>query len=404
MGNEPEPPSKVRGYAALTTMTTTLLHTADWHLGKTFHALSDDPDTQGRLRQERFAAVERIGTAARACNAAAVLVAGDVFHTNEVEDKWIVEALRAIGSIAKPVLAIPGNHDHAGGGSVWERRSFVQNQPKLAPNLTLVHDGLTKVTVGDVDVIARPVRQRFDRIALADLAAAESEPGRARIGLVHAATLSFDQDGGGRSLDLLGGEAAKLDYLALGDFHRQQQVEGMPCLAWYAGTPEPDGFPSHHQDGTREGSCLRIDVDGPGAVRVMPLPLPGGMIWLRRVQALLDGAAVAELMVQLHTQATARARALVCELDVTGSALSFADYARMQEALADLSPLLLALQVRGEIARQPDAAELHALASLPGIAGTAARRLHERAKGPSADLAQAALAQLFAHTRAGGVA
>jgi hypothetical protein len=387
-------------------MTTTLLHTADWHLGKTFHALADDPDTQGRLRQERFVAVDRIGAAARACKAAAVLVAGDVFHSNEVEDKWIVEALRAIGGIGAPVLAIPGNHDHAGAGSVWERRAFTQNQPKLAPNLTLVRDALTKLPVGDVDVIAQPVRQRFDQIALADLAAAPSESGRARIGLVHAATLSFDEDGAGRALQPLGGEAAKLDYLALGDFHRQQQVAGLPCLAWYAGTPEPDGFPSHHQDGAREGGCLRVDVDGPGAVRVTPLPLPGGMLWLRRVQALRDGAAVAELMAQLHAQAAARARGVVCQLDVAGSALAFADHARLQDALADLRPLLLALQVRGEIALQPDAAELHALAGLPGIAGTAARRLHERAAagGPEATLAQAALAQLFAHTRAGGAA
>lgn len=389
-----------------TTMTTTLLHTADWHLGKTFHSLSEDTDTQARLRQERFAAVERIGAAAVACKAAAVLVAGDVFHGHEVEDKWIVEGLRAIGGIGVQVVAIPGNHDHAGAGSVWERRAFTQNQPKLAPNLTLVRDGVTKIACGGADVIARPVRQRFDQIALGDLAAAQSELGRARIGLVHAATLSFDEDGAGRALQPLGGEAAQLDYLALGDFHRQQQVPGLPCLAWYPGTPEPDGFPSHHQDGMREGSCLRVDVDGPGSVRVTPLPLPGGMLWLRRVQTLRDGAGVDELVAQLQALVAARARAVVCQLDVTGSALAFADHARLQEAIADLRPLLLALQLRGEIALQPAEVELQALASLPGLAGAAARRLRDRAAagGPESVLAQAALAQLFAHARTGGAA
>lgn len=387
-------------------MTTTLLHTADWHLGKTFHAMSDDPDTQARLRAERFTAVNRIGAAARAIGAQAALVAGDVFHTNEVEDKWIVEALRHIGALGLPVIAIPGNHDHGGAGCVWERRAFTQNQPKLAPNLTVVRDGLTRIAVGDVDVIAQPVRQRFDQIVLADLGAAASAPGRARVGLVHAATLSFDEDGAGRALQTIGGEAAKLDYLALGDFHRQQQVVGMPCPTWYAGTHEPDGFPSHHQDGERAGGCLRVDVHGPGAVEVTPLPLAGGLSWLRRIVALRDGAAVAELVATLHARAAARARGIVCQLDVAGSALAFADRARLDDALADLRPLLLALQVRGEIALAPDAGELQALCALPGIAGLAARRLQEQAAASDAasELARAALARLHEHTRvaAGG--
>lgn len=383
-------------------MTTTLLHTADWHLGKTFHAMSDDVDTQARLRHERFAAVDRIGVAARSIGARAVLVAGDVFHTNEVEDKWIVEALRHIGGIGLPVLAIPGNHDHGGAGSVWERRAFTQNQATLAPNLTVVRDGLANVAVGDVDVIAQPVRQRFDQVVLADLAQAASAPERARIGLVHAATLSFDEDGAGRALQTLGGEAARLDYLALGDFHRQQRVDGLPCVAWYAGTPEPDGFPSHHQDGEREGACLRVDVHGPGRVDVTPVPLPGGLSWVRRVVALRDGAAVVELVAGLQARAAARARGVVCQLDVTGSALAFADRARLDDALADLRPLLLALQLRGEIALQPAAEELQALCALPGIAGLAARRLHERAAagGPDGELARAAMARLHEHARA----
>ena len=384
-------------------MTTTLLHTADWHLGKTVHAMSDDPDTQARLRQERFAAVDRIAMAARACGAAAVLVAGDVFHTNEVEDKWVVEALRHIGGIGVPVIAIPGNHDHGGAGSVWQRRAFTQHRQALAPNFTLVRGAIAAIAVGDVDVIAHPVRQRFDQIALADLAQAPSAPGRARVGLVHAATLSFAEEAGaGRALVADGGEAAKLDYLALGDFHRQQQVPGLPCPAWYAGAPEPDGFPSHHQDGERAGACLRLDVHGPGAVAVTPTPLPGGLAWLRRVVALRDGAAVTELLSLLHARAAARARGIVCQLDVDGSALAFADHARLTDGLADLRPLLLALQLRGEIARQPDATELAELCALPGLAGHAARRLHERmaAGSPDAALAQAALAQLHGHARA----
>lgn len=387
-------------------MTTTLLHTADWHLGKTFHALADETDARAQLRAERFAAVDRVGAAARQCGAAAVLVAGDVFHSHEVDDRSIVEALRKIGQIAVPVIAIPGNHDHAGAGSVWERRAFAHHQPQLAPNLVLVRDAITKVEIGGVDVVASPVRQRFDPQRLADLAAAASAPGRARIGLVHAAALSFDEDGSGRALHALGGEAARLDYLALGDFHRQQEVAGLPCPAWYAGAHEPDGFPSHHQDGARDGGCLRVDVDGPGAVRVQSMPLPGGVLWLRRVVALQDGAALDGLLADLHGRTAAGARRVVLQLDLAGSRLSFADHERLQQALADLQPLLLALQVRGDVALQPGADELAALAALPGLAGLTARRLQAMAAvaGGDAALAHAALARLHALTARGGAA
>lgn len=382
-------------------MSATLLHTADWHLGKTFCSTSGDPDAQARLRAERFEAVGRVAAAARSIGAQAVLVAGDVFHTHEVEDKWIVEALRCIGAIGLPVIAIPGNHDHAGAGSVWERRALIQNRARLAPNLTVVTDGLAKIPVGDVDVIAQPVRQRFEQVVLSDLGDVPSSAGRPRVGLVHAATVSFDEDGSGRALDSRDGERARLDYLALGDFHRQQQVPGMPCLAWYAGTHEPDGFPSHHQPGERVGSCLRVDVRGPGDVQVVPLKLDGGLSWLRRIVELRDYTAVDDLITGLRECAHDRVRRIVCQLDVAGSALAIADRARFQRALDDLRPLLLALQVHGEIALAPSASELLALCSLPGAAGLAARRLRDLAGagGPPAALAQCALARLHEFAR-----
>ena len=65
---------------------TVLIHTADWHLGKTFHSQASDVAQQERLRQARFAAIEALGIASRAAGAAAVLVAGDT--TGDARPNW----------------------------------------------------------------------------------------------------------------------------------------------------------------------------------------------------------------------------------------------------------------------------------------------------------------------------
>lgn len=363
----------------------TLLHTADWHLGKTFHAYADSLDVQARLREERLRAIDRLGDAVRATKASGVLVAGDVFHSHEVADTVVVDALARIGGLSVPVVAIPGNHDHGGAGSVWERRAFAQNAKQLAPNLVLVRDAAAVVDVAGVSVLAMPVRQRFDQIALADLGDLATPEGHARIGLVHAAALTFAEDGSGRALATANAERARLDYLALGDFHRQQRVDGLGCEAWYAGTFEPDGFPSHGQEGERVGALLRLDVDGAGPVRVSTLWLEGGLRWTRQRSEVRGGEALDALLASLRAQAERAVGRVVCALDVDGSVLGHADGERFDTAIADLAPLFLSLVVRGEIAREPTEQEHETLASRPGLVGRAAKELSVRLANGGAD-------------------
>ena len=64
----------------------------------------------------------------------AVLVAGDVFHAQDVDDQTMLKAADAIGSLAVPVVMIPGNHDVARAGSLWERSAWQQRVASHAPN------------------------------------------------------------------------------------------------------------------------------------------------------------------------------------------------------------------------------------------------------------------------------
>lgn len=374
---------------------TTLIHTADWHLGKTFHRFSADPAAQERLRAARYAAVEGLGALASEVGADAVLVAGDLFHSNEVDDRGVLKALDAIGAIGVPVIAIPGNHDHAGAGSVWERAVLREHRAQRAPLLRVVHEAPEVVPVAGVEILALPVHSRHQRLALRELAALESERDRPRVGLVHGAVDDIEGDGGGRSLVLAGAEQAELALLALGDYHRCQRVEALPCAAWYAGCHEPDGFPSHHRAGERVGGCLVHRIADDGTVDTRQHELGGGLRWVRLLEPLRAAADLDRLEARLRELAAGRAGSVLCRIDCAGSVLGYGEHERLDALLRELEPAFEHLAREGRITLEPDAAELEALTRLPGIAGAAARRLHQRIDhDQDDDTARAALAQL----------
>jgi len=378
---------------------TTLLHTADWHIGKGFHRFADRPDIQYRLTSARLDAVDRVGACSRELGAAAVLVAGDLFHTSEVPDSVVVELLDRVGRIGVPVIAIPGNHDHAGEGTVWRRESFERHKER-APNLQLVLDAPTCVPIEGVDVLAMPVRQRMHQTVVAELGQLESRSGVARVGLVHGATDDFSEDGESRAIQWLGEANARLDYLALGDYHRQQEVSGRHCRTWYAGTIEPDGFASHGQAGERQGSAVRIDVHGPGRIEVTPMQLAGGMRWVRLKKAVQDEAALAQLEREILELSSGTAQSVLCQLDLTGSRLGYAAASRLEALIERESSVFCVLEQRGDVSLVPDEEELLRLRELGGIAGAAARVLHEKVERPDDEgaVAREALQRLYSLT------
>ncbi|MFM7676086.1 MAG: exonuclease SbcCD subunit D [Synechococcus sp.] len=113
------------------------LHTADWQLGKPYARVAD-PDKRARLRQERLAAIGRLGAVAQQQGAAFIAVAGDLFDSPQPTRADVSAACSAIGALALPVLVIPGNHDHGDAGSLWQESYFLEERAQLAPNLTVL--------------------------------------------------------------------------------------------------------------------------------------------------------------------------------------------------------------------------------------------------------------------------
>lgn len=376
-----------------------ILHTADWHLGRSFHRTVEDPRKQVILRQARFQALERMGAAARAAGAEAILVAGDLFDGGEVDDDTVVAGLDAIGRMGLPVVAIPGNHDHGGPGGLWDRAVVAREQPALAPNLVLLRGGARVHAVAGIAVLALPVDAALAAPRLRDLAALAVAEGVPRVGLVHGPVGAFDEDGAGRSLDPAGAGDLRLDYLALGDFHRQQRVERLPAEAWYAGTHEPDRFPTHGQADERHGAALLVDLPGPGQAPVVtPLTIPDSHVWVRVRMELAGVADLERLAAELERLAQGRAQTALCEVDLDGSVLGCAERERLDALLDRLRPRFLVLEARGAVRSQPLEAELGALTGHPGIVGVVAAQLAAEAAAGS-EVARAALVHLHLLSR-----
>ncbi len=224
-------------------MALTILHTADWHLGRRFAWLP--PEQELRLTRARLDVVGRILDLAEHRNADAVLVAGDIFDGPTPDDQWwqgLHTEFRK-RKWARPVVLLPGNHDPLMPRSVFGvDHPFRLNLPKY---VHVVDRDDFSLPIGDKAVIlSTPCRSHSGQSNLVS-SLPQRAPGdeRFRIGLIHGQT--FDMAGFQTNFPIERGaaEARGLDYLALGDTHGFRDVEpdaGVPTV--YPGTPETTTF------------------------------------------------------------------------------------------------------------------------------------------------------------------
>lgn len=268
-------------------MTFRFIHSGDLHLGRRFGNLPDE--ARGRLIEARHQIIATLAQAAHAHDAGHILIAGDIFDTETPTDPVWRQALAAMG--ADPGLhwwLIPGNHDSLAAESLWSR--FRHHAPG---HVHLIADpNPIEIAPGVMLLPAPPPRRYPGRDLTAWMPACDTDPRAFRIGLAHGAVRDFSEDGGADGIippDRA--ETARLDYLALGDWHGQVQIGPRTR---YAGTPERDAF---HLDG--RGACLAVTLTAPGAlpqVRVIPT---GRFTWADEVLPLLPGEAADQALLAL---------------------------------------------------------------------------------------------------------
>ncbi len=340
---------------------THFLHTADWQIGRQYGQF--ETEDAAILAEARFDVVARIATLAAERGVDAVLVAGDVFDTQGVSDRTIRRLFGAMAAYAGPWVMIAGNHDAVLAESVWSRAAQLGCIPS---NVHVpLRSGVVDLDSANLAVLAAPLTQRhtYDDVTQA-FDAMETQTGRIRVGLAHGSVAGRLPDTIDATNPIAADRAsrARLDYLALGDWHG--------CLAidehtWYAGTPEQDRF-----RGNEPGYALHVRIDGPGAVPLVERVPTGKYRWLAWSETLSlpsDAQALAARLAELRAEDVLR-------LDVQGhvnmetwEALQGAvdqAAAQVRALLPDLSGLLL----------EPDEADLAELRA-SGYVGEVAAQL-----------------------------
>jgi DNA repair exonuclease SbcCD nuclease subunit len=267
-------------------MALTLLHTADWQIGKQFAHIGGD--AAAMLRAQRLETVRTLAVLAREHGVDAVLVAGDVFEDNAVSDETLRRTMNALAAYEGPWVLLPGNHDAALIQSAWSRLSGLGIVPE---NVVLATDPQPiELCEGRLCILPAPLQRRHEVRDLTDyFDGIESGPTVYRVGLAHGAVRNrlpgeseaMNPISDGRS------ESARLDYLALGDWHGTLEIA---CRTWYAGTPEPDRFRS-----TDPGNVLLVRLSRPGGPPRIEKLQVGRFRWKELDFALSDEAGVAVL-------------------------------------------------------------------------------------------------------------
>ncbi|MEN9368885.1 MAG: hypothetical protein RL489_3243 [Pseudomonadota bacterium] len=325
-----------------------LLHTADWQIGRAYTRWP--PESAVPLAEARLAVVERLAALATAQQVDAVLVAGDVFDVQTVSERVLRQLFQALAGFAGPWVLLPGNHDAALSESVWQRARRLQ---LVAPNvhLALAPEPIVLAQAGIV-VLPAPLLQRHTHDDLtAWFDAAETPAGLARIGLAHGCVqgvLPEDIDSP-NPIAPDRAERARLDYLALGDWHGCRAID---ARTGYSGTPEPDRFRS-----LEAGHALLIELEAGGPPPQVTRLATGRYRWQQLAPALQVASDLDALLATL----AALGRDDVVELRLSGR-LDLEGQLRLDAALAAAEARVRHLAVeRGALQLLPTADDLAAL-------------------------------------------
>ncbi|MCP2316338.1 Exodeoxyribonuclease I subunit D [Nocardia amikacinitolerans] len=268
-----------------------MLHTSDWHIGRTFHGVD--------LLADQARSLAAVAELVAAESVDVVVVPGDVYDRSIPSADAIAvcnrgfEAIRAAGAL---IVATSGNHDSparlgagasfAAAGGLHLRTTVADSDrpvlladehgdvafygiPYLEPEITRAELGVPQAR-SHAEILAAAM----GRIR-ADIA---TRPGTRTVVLAHAFVVGGEATGSERSISVGGvetvplGEFDGIDYVALGHLHSPQTLSES---VRYSGSPLPYSFAeSSHRKAVW---IVDLDADGLSAVQRRDLPMVRGL-------------------------------------------------------------------------------------------------------------------------------
>ncbi|MGI8708535.1 MAG: exonuclease SbcCD subunit D [Actinomycetota bacterium] len=268
-----------------------LLHTADWHVGKTLH---------GRNRMDEYEAVlAEIVAVANNENVDLTIVAGDLFDSASPPPAAEALVYQTVLDLAKvsPVILIPGNHDSdrrlAAVAPLFELagvhvRAFVgQDNPvyiegkdgntacvAILPWISQRHIvKAEQIMTSDAAGLSGHFAERMQRVIAHVTSAFSTDTVNVLAGHITLAGSSLG--GGERTAQTIfdywiepGVFPANAHYVALGHIHKRQAMLGR-CPIHYSGSPVQLDFSDH--DGGKHVLIAEAAPGTPAEVREIPL-------------------------------------------------------------------------------------------------------------------------------------
>lgn len=229
------------------------IHSSDLHLGRRFGNFPEG--IRGRLVEARHEAISALAAAARNHGAEHVFIAGDLFDTETPSDSVWRQALGAMGGAeALQWWILPGNHDSLSAEALWGRV-----RAESPHNVRLIDAPEPIEITPNAVLLPAPVPSKSPGRDLTDwMPDCSTSEGRLRIGLAHGGILTFgSEDDGAETIPVDRATTARLDYLALGDWHGFNRIDDR---TFYSGSPEGDRF--KHQG---HAVCLAVTIPDRGA-------------------------------------------------------------------------------------------------------------------------------------------
>jgi exonuclease SbcD len=271
-----------------------MLHTSDWHIGRTFHGVD--------LLTDQARSLESIAEIVAQLGVDVVVLPGDVYDRSIPSADAIAvcnrgfEAIRAAGAV---IVATSGNHDSptrlgalgsfAAAGGLHLRTSVADLRrpvllsdeygeiacygiPYLEPEITRVELGVPQARSHAEILDAAMSRVRADL---------EGRPGARSVVLAHAFVVGGESAGSERSISVGGVETVPIgafdgvDYVALGHLHSPQTLADS---VRYSGSPLPYSFAERSH--RKAVWIVELDRDGLAGVGRHDLPQVRGLTQL----------------------------------------------------------------------------------------------------------------------------
>ncbi len=305
-----------------------LLHTADWHVGRTIRGRSrDDEHRQVLVEIAAIARDEKVDL---------ILVAGDIFDTaapSPAAEEIVYRALLDLAEVA-PVVIVAGNHDNparlravapllslgrvrVGAAIARPDEGGILDLPDLAVRIALVPFIGKRGIVRVEEILRLGQAERIGEYAerVADILQALTfgmTADTVNLVLSHLMVAGGVPGGGERTAHLFDYSVPALafpghiSYVALGHLHRPQKVSA-PLPMWYSGSPLQLDF----GEGEDRKAVILVEAEPGLPVVVSTRDLKGGRHLrtlrgtLAQIEAMADKVGDAYLRIELEEAARA---------------------------------------------------------------------------------------------------